>query len=55
MTTHEFIDEDAVLACQDLYDWENQSFAEIGDETNENNGMKQTKKMRKKKKKQRKK
>ena len=38
MTTHEFIDEDADLACQDLSDWENQSFAEIGDESNENNG-----------------
>ena len=38
MTTHEFIDEDADLACQDLSDWENQSFAEIGDKTNENNG-----------------
>ena len=38
MTTHEFIDEDADLACQDLSDWEKQSFAEIGDKTNENNG-----------------
>ena len=31
MTTHEFIDEDADLACQDISDWENQFFAEIGD------------------------
>ena len=38
MTTQEFIDEDADLACQDLSDWEKQSFAEIGDKTNENNG-----------------
>ena len=40
MTTHEFIDEDADLPCQDLSDWEKQGvfFAEIGDKTNENNG-----------------
>ena len=38
MMTHKFIDEDADLACQDLSDWEKQSFAEIGDKTNENNG-----------------
>ena len=38
MTTHEFIDEDADLACQDLSDWQKQFFAEIGDKTNENNG-----------------
>ena len=36
MTTLEFIDEDADLACQDLSDWEKQFFAEIGDKTNEN-------------------
>ena len=36
MMTHEFIDEDADLACQDLSNWEKQSFAEIGDKTNEN-------------------
>ena len=30
--------EEADLACQDLSDWENQFFAEIGDKTNENNG-----------------
>ena len=29
--THEFIDEDADLACQDLSGWENHYFAEIGD------------------------
>ena len=38
MTTHEFIDGDADLACQDLSDWEKQLFAEIGDKTNGNNG-----------------
>ena len=38
MTTHEFINEDADLACQDLSDWEKQFFAEIGDKPNENNG-----------------
>ena len=38
MTTHEFIDEDTDLACQDLSDWEKQIFAAIGDKTNENNG-----------------
>ena len=39
MTTHEFIDEDADLAYQDLSDCEKQfCFAEIGDKTNENNG-----------------
>ena len=39
MMTHEFIDEDADLAYQDLSDWEKQfCFAEIGDKTNENNG-----------------
>ena len=38
MTTHEFIDEDADLGCQDLSDWEKQVFfVEIGDKTNENN------------------
>ena len=26
MTTHEFIDEDAYVACQDLSDWEMQFF-----------------------------
>ena len=39
ITTHEFINEDADLACQDLSDWEKAVFfAEIGDKTNENNG-----------------
>ena len=38
MMTHEFIDEDADLACPDLSDWEKQFFAEIGDKINENNG-----------------
>ena len=38
MTTHEFIDEDAHLACQDLSDWQKQFFADIGDKTSENNG-----------------
>ena len=39
MVTHQFSDEDADLACQDLSDWEKQVFfAEIGDKTNENNG-----------------
>ena len=38
MTTHEFIDEDADLACQDLADWEKHFFAESGDKTNENSG-----------------
>ena len=38
MMTHQFIDEDADLACQDLSDWEKQFFAEIGDKPNENNG-----------------
>ena len=38
MTTHEFIDEDADLACQDLSDWEKQFFAETGNKTYENNG-----------------
>ena len=50
MTTHEFIDEDVDLACQDLSDWEKQFFAEIEDKNNENNGN-ESKKMRKKKKK----
>ena len=50
--THEFIDEDADLPCQDLSDWEKQFFAEIGDKPNENNRNK-SKKMRKKKEKQR--
>ena len=36
MTTHEFIDEDADLACQDLSDWEKQVFALDG--TNDING-----------------
>ena len=27
MMTHEFTDEDAALACQDLSDWEKQFFA----------------------------
>ena len=36
MTTHEFIDEDADLACQDRSDWEKQFFAETGNKTNEN-------------------
>ena len=50
MTTHEFIDEEVDLACQDLSDWEKQGiFAEIGDKKNENNGN-ESKKMRKKKK-----
>ena len=48
MTTHEFIDEDVDLACQDLSDWEKQFFAEIGDKKNENNGN-ESQKMRKKK------
>ena len=52
MMTHEFIDEDADLPCQDLSDWEKQFFAEIGDKPNENNGN-ESKKMRKKKEKQR--
>ena len=30
--------EDADLACQDLSDWENQVFAELGDKTNATNG-----------------
>ena len=38
MMTHQFIDEDADLACQDLSDSEKQLFAEIGDKPNENNG-----------------
>ena len=40
MMTHEFIDEDADLACQNLSDWKKQFLAEIGDKTNyyENNG-----------------
>ena len=38
MTTHEFINKDADLACQNLSDWEKQFFAETGDKTNENNG-----------------
>ena len=54
MRTHEFIVEDANLACQDLSDWEKQFFlSEIGVKTNENNENNQTKKMRKTKKKQR--
>ena len=44
MTTHEFIDEDADLACPDLSDWEKQFFAEIGDKINENNGNESDKK-----------
>ena len=54
MMTHQFMDENADLACQDLSDWEKQFFAEIGDKPNENNGY-ESKKMRNKKKKQRKK
>ena len=39
MMTHEFIDEFADLACQDLSDWENQFFLQkLGIKTNENNG-----------------
>ena len=38
MTTHEFIDEDADLACQNLSDQEKQFFAELGAKTNEKNG-----------------
>ena len=38
MRTHEFIVEDADLACQDLSDWEKQGFfSEIRVKTNENN------------------
>ena len=38
MMTHECIDEDADIACQDLSDWEKQFFSsEIADKTNENN------------------
>ena len=37
MMTHEFIDEDADLACQDLSDWEKQFFLQkFGDKPNEN-------------------
>ena len=50
MTTHEFIDEDADLACQDLSDWEKQFFAEIGDKSMRIMEMNQTKKMKKKRK-----
>ena len=38
MMTHEFIDEDADIACQDVSDWEKQFFTEIGDKKNKTNG-----------------
>ena len=55
MTTHEFIDEDADLACQDLSDWESIFLQKLGIKPITIMEMNQTKKMGKKKKKQRKK
>ena len=42
MTTHAFIDEDADLACQNLNCFN--SFLQIGDKTNQNNGTESDKK-----------
>ena len=52
MTTHEFIDEDADLACQDLSDWKKHFFRR---KTNENNGNESDKENDERKEEQRKK